>query len=62
MNDEQAEIDALVEAIAPLIGLCVTEAQRPGVVLHFGNTYRIASRVLRFPLPERAENAPVFRP
>ena len=60
--NEQREAAALVDAIAPHLGLEITAEQRPGVVLHLGNTQRIASAVVRFPLPERAENAPVFRP
>lgn len=61
MNDDSFDPAALTAAIAPLLGLQVTPAQRPGVLLHLANTRRIATPMLRFELPERTENAPVFR-
>jgi hypothetical protein len=61
MDDDHFDPDALVAAMAPMIGLRVTSDQRPGVLLHLRNTRRIAQAVLRFRLPERTDNAPVFR-
>jgi hypothetical protein len=61
MDDERFDPDALADAMAAMLGLQVTPAQRPGVLLHLRNTRRIAAPMLRFPLPERSENAPVFR-
>ena len=61
MEEDRFEPEAAADAMAALLGLQVTPAQRPGVVLHLRNTRRIATTLLRFRLPERAENAPVFR-
>jgi hypothetical protein len=61
MEEDRFDAEALVEAMAPMLGLRVTSDQQPGVVLHLRNTARIAQAVPRFRLPERTENAPVFR-
>jgi Protein of unknown function (DUF4089) len=62
MDEDRFDAEALVDAMAPMLGLRVTPDQRAGVLLHLRNTRRIAAIMLRFRLPERTEHAPVFRP
>ena len=61
MDDDLFDAEALAAAMAPMLGLQVTADQRSSVLLHLRNTRRIAATLLRFRLPERTENAPVFR-
>jgi hypothetical protein len=61
MDEDRFQPAAVADALAGLLGLALTPAQRPGVLLHLANTRRVAVPLLRLRLPERAENAPVFR-
>ncbi len=61
MDEDRFDAAAVADAMAALLGLQLTPAQRPGVLLHLRNTRRIAQALLRCRLPERSENAPVFR-
>ena len=54
--------DAFIEACAPLLGIEVSEAARPGVKLNLEIAARLAPLVLDFPLDDEAEPAPVFAP
>jgi hypothetical protein len=61
MDDDRFDPAALADAMAALHGLQLTPEQRPGVLLHLRTTHRVAAPLVRFRLPERSENAPVFR-
>lgn len=61
MGDDVFDPEAVATAMAPMVGLRLTDDQRPGVVLNLGNTRRVAANLLSFQLPERIENAPVYR-
>jgi hypothetical protein len=61
MDDDPFDPEALAAAMALALGLRLSAEQLPGVLLHLRNTRRIARTLMRFRLPERTENAPVFR-
>lgn len=52
--------DAVIDALAPMLGIEVTDAFRPGIRQHLEATVRIAQAVLEFAMPDEAEAAPVF--
>ncbi len=52
--------DAVLDAMAPQLGLTIADAYRPGVRLHLENTARIAAGLLTFDLDDDVEPAPVF--
>ncbi|MDX7951912.1 DUF4089 domain-containing protein [Lichenihabitans sp. Uapishka_5] len=54
--------DAVIDAMAPLLGLLVTPAQRPGVLANLKLTAALAALVLEVPLDDHAEPAAVFTP
>jgi hypothetical protein len=51
--------DALIDAVAPLLGLSVEPDFRPGIVANLRTIARHAE-LLDLPLDDRAEPAPVF--
>ena len=53
--------EALIDAMAPLLGLDIPPDYRPGVVTNLQVTARFAALVLDDPLGDHAEPAPVFR-
>jgi hypothetical protein len=57
-----AELEAYMDAAAALLGLPVAPDDRPGVLANLRVTARFAALVAEFPLDEREEPAPVFRP
>ena len=54
--------EAIIDAMAPLLGLMVAPAYRPGIVTNLGVTAALAALVLDFPLDDHAEPAAVFTP
>ena len=54
--------EAIIDALAPLLGIDVTPEFRPGVIANLETTIRLARIVLAAPLDEREEPAAVFRP
>ena len=52
---------AVVDAMAPALGLTVDPAWRGEVIAHWLATARAARLVLAFPLEDELEPAPVFR-
>lgn len=54
------DVEACIDAAAPMLGLSITQAQRPGIALHLATTMRIASVFMGVELPDDAEPAPVF--
>lgn len=55
--------DRLIDAVAPTLGLTVTEVQRPGVARFLAVAHEMARLVMAAPLPDdRLELASTFRP
>ena len=54
--------EAIIDAMAPLLGLDVRPEYRPGIVTNLTVTAGLAKLVLAFPLDDHAEPAAVFRP
>ena len=52
--------EAVVDALAPLLGLTVADAYRPGVVTNLAVTMKLAALIMDFPLSDHDEPAPVF--
>ncbi len=53
---------AVVDAMAPMLGLTIVPEWRPSVEAHLTAAHRLAQVVLDVPLPDEAEPAPVFHP
>jgi len=60
MSDFDAE--AMVDAMAPFLGLTVEDEYRAGIVQHLNAAWIIAQSVLGVELKDDAEPAPVYRP
>jgi hypothetical protein len=54
--------DAWIDQAAPLIGLAIDPAWRPGVVANLTRMAEVAELVMAFPLADDEESGPVFRP
>jgi hypothetical protein len=54
--------DALIDAMAPLVGLTIAPAWREGVVTHLAAAVAAAALMAEWPQDDDAEPAPVFRP
>ncbi len=54
------DVEACIDAAAPMLGLTISPAQRPGVALHLATTMRIASVFMDVELSDDAEPAPVY--
>lgn len=60
MNDQPFDVAAIVDAMAPLLGVTITEGHKPGVVVNLELIARMARLVLEHDLGDHAEPAPVF--
>jgi len=54
--------EAWIDATAPVLGLTVEPAWRPGVAANLGRMAELADLVLAFPLADDEDQAPVYRP
>ena len=54
--------EAIIDAMAPLLGLTVTPEYKPGIVTNLSVTAGLAKLVLEFALDDHVEPAAVFRP
>ena len=54
------ELEALIDAAAPVLGIAVDPAWREAIRTHLGISLGHALSVAEFALPEEAEPAPVF--
>ena len=54
--------EAIIDAMAPLLGLTVTPEYKPGIVTNLSVTAGLAKLILEFALDDHAEPAAVFRP
>jgi hypothetical protein len=62
MNEENRDIEKIVEAMAPALGITIAEDGRAAVINHLGIAFRMAPLVMDFPLDDHEEPAPVFVP
>ena len=56
------DFEAVIDAMAPLLGIAVAPEFRPGIVQNLATIVRLAAVVLEAEIDEREEPAPVFRP
>lgn len=54
------DAEAIIDAVAPLLGLLVADADRPGVVLNLQLAARMAAVAATVDLDDHDEAAPVF--
>ncbi len=57
---DDAALDRLIDAAAPLLGLQIAPEWRPAVRTHLGLSLRHALAVADFVLPDELDPAPVF--
>lgn len=62
MTDRDVDPDAMIDAMAPLLGLPVAAADRAVVAAHLRIARRMADALGDVPLPDAADPLPVFRP
>lgn len=62
MSDAVRVTEAEVEALAALVGLSITAADRAAVAQQLAGLLGVARLITEFPLPDDVEPAPVFRP
>jgi hypothetical protein len=60
--EEGFDPDAIMDAMAPLLGLTVAPDYRPGIAANLAVTAALAALVMDFPLDDHAEPAAVFVP
>ena len=53
--------EAIIDAMAPLLGLDIKPEYRPGIATNLKVTAGVAGLVLDFPIDDHAEPAAVFR-
>lgn len=56
------DVDAMIDAVAPLMQLEITEAQRAGVRQNLKTAAKMAALVDQVKIPGDTEPAPVYRP
>ena len=56
------DADAVIDAMAPLLGLRILPEYRAGIAVNLQATARFARLILDVPLDDHAEPAPVCRP
>ena len=56
------DIDALIDAMAPVLGLTIEPEMRADVAAHLSVALAHGAALLAFTLPDEAEPAPVFTP
>jgi hypothetical protein len=54
--------EAIIDAMAPYLGLPVEAEYRPGITVHLTVAHQIAQDVLAFETGDDTEPAPVYRP
>lgn len=60
--NESFDLDHYVALMAETLGIPVTEAERPEVILQMRRTADLAAQVMEFEAPQDLEPAPVFKP
>ncbi len=62
MTAKTFDPEAVVDAMAPLLGLTLTPESRAQTIVHLRIAAEQAERLLSVPLDDRQEPAPVFTP
>jgi hypothetical protein len=62
VGPKEFDADAVIDAMAAMVGLVVEPEYRPGVTAHLNAARAIAADVLAFETDDEAEPAPVYRP
>ncbi|MBL6597607.1 MAG: DUF4089 domain-containing protein [Alphaproteobacteria bacterium] len=60
--NEEFDLDRYVALMAETLGIPMTEAERPEVILQMRRTADLAAQVMEFEPPQDLEPAPVFKP
>ena len=61
-DNDPIDPEAIIDAMAPLLGLAIAPEYRPGLVANIRVTAALAALLLDFPLDDHAEPAAVFLP
>ncbi len=56
------DVEAMIEAVAPLMQLEITEEQKPGVRQNLKTAAKMAALVEQVKVDDHTEPAPVYRP
>jgi hypothetical protein len=62
MQVSDHDLDLALDSVAAMLGIAVTEADRPLVAENLRRLLAQAASVMEFPLPQEIEPAPVFVP
>ena len=62
MSETKLDAEAVIDAMAPLIGIEIEPDYRSGIAFNLDVAARFAALVLEFRLSDHAEPAAVFRP
>jgi hypothetical protein len=62
MKEESFDAKAVIDALAPLLGLTIDEASRPQVEAHLEIAAQMAALLLEHQLDDHQEPGPVFTP
>ena len=62
MSYKPFDVEAVIDAVAPLVQLPVTSEYRPGVKQNLKTAAKMAALVAQVKLPEETEPALVYRP
>lgn len=62
MSYKPFDVEALIDAMAPLMQLDIAAGHRPGVKINLKTAAKMAALVEQVKLPDVAEPAPVYRP
>lgn len=56
------DADAVMDALAPMLQLTISDHQRPGIRLNLKTASKMAALIENVKLKDEAEPAPVYRP
>lgn len=62
MSYKPFDVEALIDAVAPVMQLEIAPEHRPGVKLNLKTAAKMAALVEHVTLPDDTEPAPVYRP
>jgi len=62
MSGSPFDADAYARQAAAILGIPLSDAQRPGVVANLTRTAEQARSLMDFELPDERQPAPVYRP
>lgn len=62
MNYKPFDVEAVIDAVAPLVQLPIAPEYRPGVKQNLKTAAKMAALVEQVKLPDDAEPLPVYRP